>query len=133
MKHFLWFFIRAPSIIDGADVEVLELLTERPSVCDTKSDRPFFHPELTSNLSFIDSFKMIEQSKKNGKRRFPDVEGWEKVDLIVEKPYSSIGRTFDKSAPLDWPLQPISQGALFYSLIVWDLCEKNQAYAKSKI
>ena len=71
-EAFPMVFIRAPSIESiGADVGVRYKNQIGVS----------FHPELTRNLTFHRLFlKMIEQSKnKSEKRRFPDVEGWEKV------------------------------------------------------
>ena len=76
-------FIRAPSIESiGADVEVLATVDGKTVGVRYKNQIGVsFHPELTSNLTFHRLFlKMIEQSKnKSEKRRFPDVEGWEKV------------------------------------------------------
>ena len=66
----------------GADVEVLATVDGKTVGVRYKNQIGVsFHPELTSNLTFHRLFlKMIEQSKnKSEKRRFPDVEGWEKV------------------------------------------------------
>ena len=82
-EAFPMVFIRAPSIESiGADVEVLATVDGKTVGVRYKNQIGVsFHPELTSNLTFHRLFlKMIEQSKnKSEKRRFPDVEGWEKV------------------------------------------------------
>ena len=82
-EAFPMVFIRAPFIESiGADVEVLATVDGKTVGVRYKNQIGVsFHPELTSNLTFHRLFlKMIEQSKnKSEKRRFPDVEGWEKV------------------------------------------------------
>ena len=82
-EAFPMVFIRAPSIESiGADVEVLATVDGKTVGVRYKNQIGVsFHPELTRNLTFHRLFlKMIEQSKNNSeKRRFPDVEGWEKV------------------------------------------------------
>lgn len=82
-EAFPMVFIRAPSIESiGADVEVLATVDGKTVGVQYKNQIGVsFHPELTSNLTFHRLFlKMIEQSKnKSEKRRFPDIEGWEKV------------------------------------------------------
>ena len=82
-EAFPMVFIRAPSIESiGADVEVLATVDGKTVGVRYKNQIGVsFHPELTRNLTFHRLFlKMIEQSKnKSEKRRFPDVEGWEKV------------------------------------------------------